>query len=442
MKNNYLKLISLIFFSFCATTLTYAQNDAEDYYVKGEVFAETGKYEQAIMAYEVAIAKDAQNPKYLYKLGVTYQKSGKPGKAEEIYKKTVKVDENFVDAHLKLALIYKEKKDFDKCIKHLDAAFRGTTEVDKQLAYKTRIINILDMRKRFDEAGPHIEDAKSIAPNNNYILFMDAKYHNYITKNYELAKNSLQLAIAQMEAEKGKAHEHYYYELGVAHHSLEDYQNANIAFKEVRDDKLRSKLSSMTPEYLYQVASAYYQVYNLEEASSILHSIIKMNNTFEPAYDLLIELEENKLDRSEVIKLLEHKVSIQKDNTEKVKILADLIDFELKFGDYDNAFRHLEEFNQNGIPLPDVKFMQAVAYHSNNENEKAIILLEDLINYNGPKVKYRSSFLLGTILVKEKKYKEAKLAFSQPFPAEFSIAAKEQMKLIKQKEKDEIVQNK
>ncbi|KXX70063.1 lipopolysaccharide assembly protein LapB [Flammeovirga sp. SJP92] len=442
MRNYYFKFIPLVILYFCATTLTFAQNDAEDYYVKGEVFAETGKYEQAIMSYEVAIAKDDQNPKYLYKLGMVYLKSNKISEAEQTFLKTIEVDDNYIDAHLKLALLYKEKKDYDNCIKHLDEAYRVTTNEDKQLAYKTRIINILEMKKRFDEAGPHIEDAKKIAPNNNYILYMDAKYHNYITKNYELAKSSLQLAIAQMEEEKGKAHEHYYYELGVAHHSLEDYQNANIAFKEIRDDKLRSKLSAMTPEYLYQVASAYYQIYNLDEASSILHSIIKMNDTFEPAYDLLIELEENKLNRSEVIKLLEHKVSIQKDNTEKVKILADLIDFELKFGDFDNAFKHLEEFNQNGIPLPDVKFMQARAYHAINDNEKAMELLEELINYNGPKVKYRSSFLKGMILIKEKKYKEAKLAFNQPFPAEFSVAAKEQLKLIKQKEKDILVQNK
>lgn len=434
MKHYYSFLfLTLLLFTF--TEYSFGQKtDAEDYYVKGEVYSETGQFEEAIMAYEVAIAKDNNNPKYLYKLGLVYVKLNQIDKAENTFNKTVKVDSNYIDAHLKLAILFKEQKKLDDCIYHLDKAFQISTNENRKLAYKTRIINILEKQKRFEEVGPHLADAKDIAPNNNYILYMDAKYNNYITKNYELAKTSMQLAIAQMEEEKGKAHEHYYYELGVAHHSLEDYQNANIAFKEIRDDKLRSKLSPMTPEYQYQVASAHYQVYNLVLAREKLHDIIKMNKSFEPAYDLLIELEENKLNRAEVIVLLEHKVTIQKENTEKVKILADLIDFELKFGDYDNAFKHLQEFDQNGIPLPDVKFMKARAHYAINEYDAAIEILDELVHYNGPKIKYKSSFLLGLILIDQKKYDEAKVAFSLNYPAEFSIAAREQLKEIQEKE--------
>lgn len=439
MKHYY----STLFFFFiliCTTSFTFAQkNDAEDYYVKGEVYAETAQYYDAIMSYEIAIAKDSLNPKYLYKLALVYIKTDEKSEAKSTFLKAVEVDNNYIDAHLKLALLYQEEKNLEKYIFHINEAYKVSTDADKQLAYKTRIINILEKRNMFSEAGPHINDAKKIAPNNNYILYMEAKYHNYITKNHELAKSSMQMAIAQMEEQKGKAHEHYYYELGVAHHSLEDYQNANIAFKEISNGKLRSKISSMTPEYLYQIASAHYQIYNLDVAIENLHSIIKMNNSFEPAYDLLIELEENKLNRSEVIKLLEHKVTIQKDNTEKVKILADLIDFELKFGDYDNAFRHLKEFEQSEIPLPNVKFMQARAHYFINEKDSAIVILQDLIENNGPKIKYKSSFLLGVIYVEQKKYKDAKVAFSKPYPSEFNIAAKDQLKKIKALEKESLV---
>ncbi|NLR91041.1 MULTISPECIES: tetratricopeptide repeat protein [Flammeovirga] len=425
------KLYSFLFASLILINFSYAQDtSAEDYFVKGEVYAEMGKFNEAIMAYEVAIAKDVDNPKYQYQLGIVYLKTKKTKDALKAFEKATKVDPNYLDAHLKLALLYKEKKDYNKTVEHLDAAYSIVTDSDKKLKYKTRIINILDKTKQFEKAGPHIADAKNINPQDDYILYMDAKYNNYITKNHELAKASMQQAIAQMEKEKGKAHDHYYYELGVAHHSLEDYKNANIAFKEVTDGKLKSKVNTMTPEYQYQIAWAHYQLYDIQKSEEILTNVIKMDPNFEPAYDLLIEIKENSLNRHDIVVLLEHKVSIQPENTQKVKILADLIDLELKFGDLNGANKHIKEFEQCGIPLPDVRLMEGVAAMKAHEYEKSTEILTDLRNNKVSKTSYKANFLLGLVQIKEGQWKEAKMTFSQNYPGEFNVAAREQIKFI------------
>ncbi|MBB6459925.1 tetratricopeptide repeat protein [Flammeovirga kamogawensis] len=431
----------LLLFLISITNLAFSQNkDAEDYYVKGEVYAELGQFKEAIMAYEVAIAKDNTNPKYKYRLGNVILKSGNRNEAIQMFNKTLETDSNYIDAHLKLAILYKEKKNYDKAIVHLDAAFNISTNNDRKIAYKTRIINLLDKIGEFDKAGVHIADAKALDPRNNYVLYMDAKYNNYITKNYELAKSSMQLAISQMEEDKGKAHEHYYYELGFAHHSLEEYQNANIAFKEVRNDKLRSKVSSMTPEYFYQVASAYYKTYYLAEAKELLQAVIKMDDKFEPAYDLLIELEENQLNRSDIVKLLEHKVSIQEDNTQKVRILADLIDLELKYNDLETCFTHIKEFDNCGIPLPNVMFMEAKANALRKEYPRSEDILKQIIeNYKDSNIRFKCLFLLGMIYEEQGKINEAKLIYANNFPGDFNVAVREQLKHINTNKKETLV---
>ncbi|OHX68165.1 tetratricopeptide repeat protein [Flammeovirga pacifica] len=426
------KLYSLLFIIFLTSNLVFAQETPpNDYFVKGEVYAKMGKFPEAIMAYEVAIAKDPKNAKYTYAIAMAYLKSKKKKEATEYFNKTVEIDFNNLDAHLKLALLAKDAKNYDSAVEHLDAAFKVSTDPDRQIAYKTRIINLLDKTGNYKEAGPHLEDAKSVQPQNSYILYMDAKYHNYITKNHEMAKASMQTAINMMEEEKGKAHDHYYYELGFAHHSLEEYENAYSAFNQVTNNKIKNKASSMSPEYQYQLALCKYQMYELEESEKTLEAVIKMNKAYEPAYDLLIELKENTLDRREVVTLLEHKVSIQIENTQKVKILADLIDLEIKFGDIANAKKHIKEFEQCDIPLPDVKFMEAIIAYKEEKYDDALEKLNTLKNSNSPKIKYKSNFLMGMIQINEKKYEEAKTTFSSNFPAEFNIAAKDYLKWIK-----------
>ncbi|ANQ47541.1 DUF3808 domain-containing protein [Flammeovirga yaeyamensis] len=426
------RLYSLILIILIAASTTFAQDEssAEDYFVKGEVYASVGQLPEAIMSYEIAIAKDSTNALYYYALGLAQIRHKRLGEAIDAFNTTIELDSNNLDAHLKLALIAKDDKDYEMAIKHLDEAFRITPDLDRKLAYKTRIINILDKTGKFDQAGPHLEDAKSVHPQNSYILYMDAKYHNYVTKNYELAKTSMQIAIDKMEEEKGKAHDHYYYELGFAHHSLEEYENATSAFSQVTNGKIKSKTTSMSPKYQYQLALSHFQMYDIKRSEKILNAVIKMNNSFEPAYDLLIEIKENTLDRHEVVKLLEHKVSIQMDNTRKVRILADLIDLEIKYGDYANAKKHIKEFEQCGIPLPDVRFMEAIIDYKENKFDDARDKLLTIMNTKESKTKYKALMLIGMIQMYEKNYEAAKITFSQNFPGEFKVASREYLKSV------------
>ena len=99
-------------------------SEGSDYFLKGE-------YEKAIGPYQKALDLEKENPtldKTIWKvlvdnLGMSYGISGSLDKAKEIFEYGISKDADYPMFYYNMACTYGEKKDMDKAIEYLKAAF-------------------------------------------------------------------------------------------------------------------------------------------------------------------------------------------------------------------------------------------------------------------------------------------------------------------------------
>jgi len=99
--------------------------DIDGRVLTGNIYFETGRYDEAIAAYREALATEPENPRVLYNLGSALMKKGDEFAAVEYFKKAAAADrigEIAFRAYSRLGVIYTERKNWDEAEKYLKEA--------------------------------------------------------------------------------------------------------------------------------------------------------------------------------------------------------------------------------------------------------------------------------------------------------------------------------
>lgn len=425
MKLSNKVLLAVLMFSLLSINSLFAQEDALDHFVKAETLKKQGKVRESLAEYDKAIAKDGTNAKFFYNKGLIYLRLKDSDKAIECFENSVKVKDSYVDGYIALGNLYEKQRKVDQAVVAYNEVFKYSDSKKKKLDYKLKIIRLFYKANRFEESASHIEDSKKIDPNNANVLYLDGLYNNTIEK-YAEAKVSLTKGVALVQGRPVKETAKFYFELGRAHFYLEEYAEAEDAFKSVKSPVFAKRIQKMTPEYYCKLAYSYFKAYQLEKSTSLVEKAIKMRPEYPEAHDLKVKLASSHIDKSTVIDLKKGSVKSETRPLQKAEKLAELAQLELDAGRYEDAVVSANACLTVQAKNYAIIFIKAVAQYQLGKNEEAIETLQtglelkalDLEN----KAKY--NFTLGLLYKKTGDKKEALKAFKMAEYGSFRSAAR------------------
>ncbi|MDP2921542.1 MAG: tetratricopeptide repeat protein [Candidatus Omnitrophota bacterium] len=100
----------------------------------GNMYVESGIFEQALIEFHKAIGRDPGNIEAHFMLGEIYKKQGEIDKAIEMYKRTIELAPAHVEASIALGEIYKARTEMDRAIMYYDKALNVMPESLDRLA--------------------------------------------------------------------------------------------------------------------------------------------------------------------------------------------------------------------------------------------------------------------------------------------------------------------
>lgn len=117
-----------------------APESAQEHYYQGVFYGKQGKYEEAIMELEKALALQPAYADAYNALGIVYHYQKEPQKAMQQYLAAIETNPQHVKARLNLATLYKEQGDYQKAMQQLEKAleFDPRSELARNLIGEIR----------------------------------------------------------------------------------------------------------------------------------------------------------------------------------------------------------------------------------------------------------------------------------------------------------------
>ncbi|TAD98890.1 MAG: hypothetical protein EAZ97_10230 [Bacteroidetes bacterium] len=444
---------SIIFFlTFCCFSAAFAQKDDSglSYIIKAEQLKTANNLEGAIGAYDQAIKADPNNYQYVVlKAKIYLQMKGKQEEAIQTLEKVVSLKPDLVEAHEQLAKLHMAKNKMPEAVKSFDNAYKYDNDSKNKFRFKMNIIKICLKSKMLTDIGKHIANAKEIAPDDLTVLYYDAKYHNSINK-YDVAKTSMLKAtqILQTQQTAGgtanldvRQQAKFYFELGLAHYKLDEFQKAEVAFEKANHGPFKARIMRMSPLYYMNLAVAYFRVYEMDKSKQMIDIALKMQPNMSAAHELLVKIAATKTDQTPLITQLKLALDAERNPMKRGGKLADMAEHEFEAGHYPEAIASAEECLKIQANNYAMFFIKAISLQRLGKGEDAIKLLEELANSPqlDPESKAQYNFAEGLIYAKSANVKMAITSFKKAQYKNFKHAAFEEVQLLKKgaKEKEE-----
>ena len=211
------------------------KTEAEKLFQEGNLLQKARKYSIAIEKYKAAL-DSAEDFSYHYQLGLCYRSSKQYGNAIAAMEASIRLKPNFGGSHNVLGELYLLRRDYDRGIEsfkqalkyepHLKTALDGVSE-----AYARKGQQLLDEGK-LSAAGALMEEALQRRSDNAAVYLVAARIYNKL----ERPEKSIEAANEAMKLKKENSKGAEYFEIGIAHKKMNEYDRARRAFTEARKD--------------------------------------------------------------------------------------------------------------------------------------------------------------------------------------------------------------
>lgn len=131
-----------------------------------DYYNNNNKFDEAMQFADGMLAKDSNNPFYLYVKGYLYHNMKEYDKAIEFYIKTTEADSRYAEAYSNLGLIY--------CLQAQDFSEKATTDVNNPKYQEEQ----KELRKFYEKAKPCYEKARELKPEQQD-LWLNGLYRVY-----------------------------------------------------------------------------------------------------------------------------------------------------------------------------------------------------------------------------------------------------------------------
>lgn len=197
---NKIKILSLIFILFqllaaCSSADTKTVSDerkSDGHYQLGLAALNQGDYIKAKREIMLAIEAAPDLPQYYNTLGLVFMIEHDDKKAEENFKKALKIDKKFTDARNNLGALYLEQNKFGEALEEFQAVLADTMYPRPHYA-ETNIGIVYRKQKQYDLAKQHFDAAIKMRGTHSEaykqlgLMYDEQNLHKLAAENYKKA---------------------------------------------------------------------------------------------------------------------------------------------------------------------------------------------------------------------------------------------------------------
>ncbi|TAH20299.1 MAG: tetratricopeptide repeat protein [Cytophagales bacterium] len=436
------KLYLFFLFTLLYANAAFAQNGL-DKYLQGDKARKAKKYDIAVQFFQEAIKLDPKAEKYYFDMGLSYRSMGDMDKASAAFLKAISLKPDYAEAYRILAKIAEVgKKDYPQAAVYYKKAVQYDKDPKIKAENIAQAIKLMNFTQKYDSITPLLVEAKKLDPSNGDLIYMEIKnlnklgqYDSAIVKSKMMSKNigrykGKNEAGLMATLKPPRDLDRFNYEIGYAYHKKGKFDSALTFLKLAKYGKLVNKVSLLLPEHQYEIASAYFDVFQYEKSKEAIDKALQMDAKYKEAKDLdlkIVSLKESVKGKQKGIKSLEDSVKANKDEKKRADVYCRLCGRQFETFDYEGAARSAEECLKFFPTKLQVVLWKSISLYRNGKFNEAIADLQNITdNEDIPTdVKARFAFALGIILKDAAKSPEGDPA-SQNFIAgeSFKLAQK------------------
>lgn len=384
-----------IVFLFFTVQQVFAQHEGLGYYVDGENLRRAGQYDKAITEFNKAIQREPANYKYMYSKAVSEFQTRKIDAALKSVSSVLKLRDDFVSAYLLAAKIYQSKNEIDKALYYYDQAFKYETDVDKKVGYKLLVMRKLTEKGNYKDAYEKVKEAKLIAPHHKDVLFYYAKLSN-ILGEYKEAKSAMLELESQIKSLKMEDNAKYYFELGLAHYKLDEFDKSREAWANANIPPYIEKISKFGARYFCNLALAYYKFYENDLSRQYVAQAVKVQKDFPMAHVLLAQLSKRNANHTATIAHYEAALKNEKVASKKLSFYYKIADLYLESNDFEGCMKSVTEILKVRADDPQGLIVKANVLYKTGKFKEAIDLIQSVLRQRiDDSARTDFSFLLG-----------------------------------------------
>ncbi|KXX72559.1 hypothetical protein [Flammeovirga sp. SJP92] len=396
----------LLLFLFLTSNAVFAQekNPIELFFKNAEKFRVAKDYHRAIVEYEQAISLADTVAKVHYWKGVCNLMIKDTTRALEDWQKVIALDNNYLPVYPALSKVYQNQKSYTQYKKNVDQWLLIEKDPIKKINLCVETANFFFYQDRFQDARIYSQNALKIAPDNTESLYLDAQITNNLGKYTESIATIDKILSQFPENAPINQTAKYYYEKGMAYYLMEDYNNAMPILNKADVGPYKPFITKLKPDYFFAVASAYEDIYNFEQAKTMLEKAMKIDPTYIKANILLADIIVREEHHHKGIHLFELGLKDYK-GFDKLYLKAydQFIDILICSQKYEKALKYADECLANFQGARNILYYKLVAQYKLGKREDAINTgLNLLSNSNvSPQEFVKYSLLMGYIYNKQ-----------------------------------------
>ncbi len=405
----------------------HAQHDGLQWYAEAEMARKKGLFPEALEKYTEALRREPNNYRYLYGKAQILEKFRKADEALALLNQAVRIRSNFAPIYTLMAEIYRNhKSDPERAAQLFNIAYKNETDPKARLQLKFEVIRYFVGIRDYETALKHISEAKLFASGYLELHYFDAWISNILGR-YTSAQATLMVVEPKLRTLHISESARFYYELGYAYFKQNEYEQAYQVWKRAYYGDFKSRINRYHPNYYFQLASAYAEMYELETSRIYLGEVLKIRPEMPEAYLLQSDLLKKAARHPERITLHEKALSLTTNNAQKSRIYLQLAELYLQQQDYKSCLKAAREGISLSPQVPELYFFEVVALFHLERPLESRPSLETLIQntrFNTKKSLYL--FWLGMTYQREGNSRKALELFSQVADDPYKTAALEE----------------
>ncbi len=244
----------------------------------GNVYANSGRLEDALKEYEKAIKVRPNNARLYCAMGNAYQRRGEIDEAEKAYRKAIGISPQYLKAHESLAWVYEKKGEKEKAIKSIKEAVKiSPKNPDRLIKLGKALLNT----GRREEAKEAFDQAVKIDPD------------SAAGRRIEIGEAFLDMGMAQ------EAEEVFQRVLGADPNNIEIYNRLGVALRKqgkyrvaIGEYKKALKVDPEDENVHYNLGRTYVQAGMVADAIKEFEESVRLYPDFEEAKIILQTLKE------------------------------------------------------------------------------------------------------------------------------------------------------
>jgi len=432
----------LICFAIWSVPPLWGQVSGERPYQEAEKLRKQGRFREAITRYDAAIAEDDDNYRFYLQKGRCQYQIGDMLAAQQSLELALEKGESYTpaSAYYLLGKIYRDQDQEEKALRYYRTAAEKEPDQRRRSQYQLLLVQSLIRDGNHQQAERYLSQAEQLNPDDVRMLYYQAELAT-AREDWTTAQRYYEQALRTTELREAAPEERaqYYFGLGLVLTRQGNAEEAQKAFEQANFGKYKSLvaryMAQTNPGYYYRLAVSYYVNEEYAISESYIEELLKVDPTYANAWVLRARIAERNHRFSEAATLYQKAVSLEKDSTDRARILMQLAELHLSHDNPNAALQAVDAAVQadfRSLRSTKLTYVKARSEYLSGRHDEAVATFEQLLDGKlDTRSVARYSFMRGMAAKKAGDMVTAKAAFEQALYGPYKPAAEMELEAIK-----------